>query len=226
MGASGTPPFNRRRAGCARGDGWSSVRTRRESSGRCLPSLVPRMRPRCRRPSNRRPSRGLRPARENEGKRRIVIERGHEAHRLQGGEHRHSVRECVEGAIFTLAQALHRVVRIDADRQACAKRARLREIRNMPSVQQVEHAVCEHERARKARRPGGELLLRAQLMLERNRGALWRQFQCAGQVCGKRGELSTRCIQPAISCGSRSRSPRSGFFRSLRSMSATSGYNV
>jgi hypothetical protein len=108
----------------------------------------------------------FRAAGENEGERRVLLEPGDYLHGLEGGNHRHAVRQRVQGSILVFTQAFHGSVAIDRDKERCPQGASLGEIGDVAAMQYVEHAVGEHERARVRREPRRKLLRRTDLLLE------------------------------------------------------------
>ena len=80
--------------------------------------------------------------------RRVVVERHDQVDAAERGEHRHAIVERIERAVVALAEAAHRRVGVDRDGQRGAQRARLLEVGDVAAVQEVEHAVGEHPRAR------------------------------------------------------------------------------
>ena len=85
---------------------------------------------------------------DDQGARRVVVERHDEVDGAERGEHGHPVLEHVERALLALAEASHRGVGVDGDDQRGAEPARLLEIRDVAAMQDIEHAVGEHERTR------------------------------------------------------------------------------
>ena len=83
-----------------------------------------------------------------QGERRALVEQHDKIHALQRGKHRGAVVLRIERAVGPLAQGACRGVRIQAHDQARPLGARLREIGHMAPVQDVEHAVGEHQRTR------------------------------------------------------------------------------
>jgi hypothetical protein len=102
-------------------------------------------------------------------RRRVLVEPGHRVHRREGRDQRHAVRQQVHRPPGPLAQAPRRGIAVQRDQQRRPERARPREIRDVAAVQQVEHAVGEHERARRARRPAHRVVGLEDLALERGR---------------------------------------------------------
>src|SRR5581483_2163036 len=79
---------------------------------------------------------------------------------------RHPIVETVERTVLALAQATHGVIGIDRHHQRGAELPRLVEVGHVAAVQDVEHAVGEHERARQHRDAGDRFLRARDLGLE------------------------------------------------------------
>ena len=77
-------------------------------------------------------------------------------HALERGQHGEPVGERVERTVGALAEAAHRSVAVQRHQQPRAERARAGEIGDMAAVQEVEHAVGEHQRPRQAGEPALE----------------------------------------------------------------------
>jgi hypothetical protein len=84
---------------------------------------------------------------------RVLVEPGDRVHRLERGDERQTVRETVDRAPGPLAQAPRGGIAVQRHQQRGAQRPRPREVGDVAAVQQVEHAVGEHERPRRFARP-------------------------------------------------------------------------
>ena len=73
----------------------------------------------------------------------IFFKRHHPVHRFQRAEHNHALLERVHRTRFAL-QAFRRCIAVNRHNQAIAQLARVRQIRNVARVQNVEHAVGHH----------------------------------------------------------------------------------
>ena len=118
------------------------------------------------------------------GDERDTLERGHDGK---------AILECVERAVATLAEPADRRVRVERHDERGAERARFREVSHVAAMENVEHAVGEHQRA-------GELLAALREFRRRADLRLESRDSRAHAVAGPRGALA--------------RSSRRKFFRS------------
>jgi hypothetical protein len=88
--------------------------------------------------------------------------------RFKGRYHRHAVGERVERALLTFAQAPHRSVAVECDEKRRSEGTRFGEIRDVPAMQDVEHAIGENQGPHPGAEPHRKLLRREDLLLERD----------------------------------------------------------
>src|SRR6266702_2566257 len=116
----------------------------------------------------------LGPAGEDQRERRVLVEPGDEMDRFERRDHRDAVGERIEGALLALAETLRRGIAVDRDQKRRPQGAGLGEIGDVTAMQDVEHAVGEHEWAPAGSEPRRKLLRRADFLFERgpHRGIL------------------------------------------------------
>ncbi|MNC86752.1 hypothetical protein D3C83_24270 [compost metagenome] len=107
---------------------------------------------------------------EDERERRLFLEPGDERHGLQRGGDGEPVFERVDRPVRSFTKFPGRGVGIEREQQARAQRARLREVGDVPAVEDVEHAVGEHQRPHQAGNARGEVLRTADFALKRVAG--------------------------------------------------------
>src|SRR5436190_17018182 len=87
----------------------------------------------------------VRLALEDARERRVLLEPGDERHRVERRDDYEAIFERIDWPVVTLSEPSHRCVRIERYHEASAERTRLREIRDVPTMQDVEDAVGEDE---------------------------------------------------------------------------------
>jgi len=101
--------------------------------------------------------------------RRVVVEPGDRADRLERGDERQAVVKRVYRALAGLAEPPRRGIAVQRDEQRGSLASGAREIGRVATVQDVEHAVGEDERPRQRADPALELARIADLRLEGRR---------------------------------------------------------
>src|SRR5882757_2539440 len=106
---------------------------------------------------------------QHELKRSLLLESYDQAHRFQRRENRHALLERIERSFRAFVQLASRSIGVDADHQRRAETARVIKIGDVTSMQNVEYAIGEDERAVQRRNSRGQVVSRGQLDGERGR---------------------------------------------------------
>jgi len=96
----------------------------------------------------------------------VLVEPRDRVHRPERRDERHAVGQRIDRPAGALAQAPGGRIAVQRHHQRRAERPRAGEIGDMAAMQQVEHAVGEHQRARRARRPARRRVRIEDLALE------------------------------------------------------------
>ena len=80
--------------------------------------------------------------------RRVLIEGHDEIDGRERGQDCHSIVERIQRSVRAFSEISHRLIGVDGNDERSAESAGLFEIRDVPAMQHVEHAIREHTRPR------------------------------------------------------------------------------
>jgi hypothetical protein len=140
----------------------------------------------------------VRAARLDERRRRVVVEPGDRVHRRERRDQRHAVGQRIHRPARPLAQAPYRGIAVQRHDKRGAQGARARQVGHVPAVQEVEHAIGEHERPRQRRRPARGIARREDLALESGGAGAYDRGRHTSSVGLQYSNIFTTLRTPAV----------------------------